>query len=144
MVQNKNTWPSSMVSAGRKYLEICTWTYAHFSSVSSSVKTGRKNTVSPTSRVIKWLLWRATHGTSCSCAPIHPPTWLFFFFPCTYHWVLCLNPSAEMWQSVGLSPAPIQQHSCSMQQDVIFISVNSRQLFKLTFFKRHNRTFMKI
>ena len=33
MVQNKNAW-SSMLSSGRKYLEICTWTYARFSTVS--------------------------------------------------------------------------------------------------------------
>lgn len=44
----------------------------------------------------------------CSCAPIHPPTWLLFSY-CTHHWVLCLNLPADKQQSTRMSPAPIQQ-----------------------------------
>lgn len=44
----------------------------------------------------------------CSCAPIHPPTWLLFPY-CTHHWVLRLNFPADKRQSIRMSPAPIQQ-----------------------------------
>lgn len=49
--------------------------------------------------MIKWLLWRATESTLCSCAPIHPPTCLFFPPPRAHHRVLCLNPPDEVPQS---------------------------------------------
>lgn len=98
-------------------------------SVSSSVKMGRKNTESAASRVIKWLLWRATHGTFCSCAPNHPPTWVFLSYALTTEssaWTLLLKCD-------GAPGCLLLPFSSSLRQDVIFISANSRELCKITF-----------